>query len=160
MVIGLKEKEIGNLISTLYRLFPNGKTINKEDGLPLETLSTEHRHYHRLLTHFITLINQKDRMREHHSYITERSDIIASLNLLDMAILRSERGKEQRTQELYKELSSLLPDSKESFSRRGIEKLLNLPKTTVHTYIHQLEERGFIERVGGHKNTGYRYRLK
>ncbi|WP_133062889.1 hypothetical protein, partial [Flavobacterium davisii] len=68
------------LIEILHQIFPKEETINPFYKVVLDKYPSEYQYYYKLLTHYITLINQKHRAMEKQKFVTTREDIVASLN--------------------------------------------------------------------------------
>jgi Fic family protein len=154
-----KLNQLQDLLRALYIIYPKTCTINTfEMNLP-QKYQPVLEEYHKLLTHFITLIHMTYRIKKNNKYITEKEDVIMSLQMLEIVSFKAIRNKEEKAAEYYILLKEVLKNDK-IFTSVILQKLLNQPKTTVFNKIQILTENGYIEKIGGHKNKGYIYKLK
>ena len=155
-----KERALYDLIRNLYIIYPELGTINNYSmSLPEKYYQPIVEEYHRILTHFITLLNMPYRIKKSGKYITEKEDIIISLQILEIISLREIRNKEEKATDFYKLIKEVLEKDR-IFTAAILRKLLNEPKTTLQRKLNLLRECSYIEITGGYKNTGYVYRLK
>jgi predicted transcriptional regulator len=147
------------LIKILHEIFPKGETINPFYKLELEDYPTEYQHYFRLLTHYITLINQKYRAMEKQRFVISREDITASLNLLEINTLSQYRSTKQQSEELFEILKQNTKEG-QILSSRNISEIIQYKKSQTQRFIVMLLEMNKLERVkDSNKNIGYLYRL-
>jgi hypothetical protein len=158
-----KEKRNRNplqeLLKTLHEIFPTGETINPFHRIKLRDYPTEYEHYLKLLTHYITQINQKHRAMEKQRFVTSREDIMASLNLLEIVVLKQYRGQKQQAEAIYDVLKANTKKG-QLLSARNIAEIIQFQKSQTHTFIQILLEKKQLEKVGDtHPSVGFLYRL-
>ena len=147
------------LVKILDKIFRKEETINPFYKIELSDYPTEYQHYLKLLTHYITLINQKNRTMEKHKFVTSREDIIASLNLLEINTLKHYRTQKQSAEELYEILKNNTHKD-QILTSKNIREIINYKKTQTHQFIQILLKMNKLEQVGGHRNIGFLYKLK
>jgi len=144
-----------DLLRILYLIYPKAGTVNRYMmRLPAQYYPPDYEDCHRLLTHFITLIHMPYRIVEQKKYVTEKEDVLMSLQMLEIVSLKTLRSKEERAADflLFVERS---PGQRKEFTCLVLRNLLQQPKTTVHNKIQLLIECGYAEKTGGYKNRGY-----
>ncbi len=147
------------LIKTLHEIFPTGETINPFYRIKLRDYPTEYQHYLKLLTHYITQINQKHRAMEKQRFVTSREDIMASLNMLEIVVLKQYRGQKQQAEAIYEVLKENTQKG-QLLSARNIAGIIQVQKSQTNRFIQNLLEKKQLEKVGNpHKSVGYLYRL-
>jgi hypothetical protein len=159
--MNIKERSLGHVLRHLYILFPLQKTQTPQ---AIKTAignryPARYAEYYQLLVHFITILNGPNRMKERGYYITGREDIISALYILDKTLLKEIRSREEQARDFYLQIKGVLTD-KQNFTRRQLQHLLDIPKTTLHSKLKLLIDHGYLEITGGHKNRGYIYSLK
>ncbi len=155
MLENLKE-----LVLVLSKIYPTQETINPFYKIVLDKYPSEYQYYLKLLTHYITLINQKHRPMEKAKYITSREDIVASLQLLEIVTLKKYRTQETQAQELYEILRKNTKEN-QVLSSRNIREIINYSKTQTHRFILILLEMNKLEKISNHhKSIGYLFKLK
>lgn len=153
------EQEIVKLLQILHKIFPDQQTINPYYKIQLDDYPSNYQLYHKLFTHFFTLIFSKHRPMEKAMYITAREDIIASLNLLEVALLRENRKQRRNNEQLYQLLKyRTLKD--QLLSSQDISQIIGYKKTQTQRFINHLLDENLLKIVGGTKNKGYLYQLK
>jgi hypothetical protein len=147
------------LIEILHQIFPKEETINPFYKLELNNYPSEYQYYLKLLSHYITLINQKHRVMEKQKFVTSREDIISSLNLLEIMVLQSYRTEEQTANEVVKILKSNTTEN-QILTAKNISQIINYRKTQTARILKILLKTDKIELVSTQKRIGYLYRLK
>ncbi len=147
------------LIEILHQIFPKEETINAFNRIVLDKYPSEYQYYLKLLSHYITLINQKHRAMEKQKFVTSREDIISSLNLLEIMVLQSYRTEEQTANEVYQILKSNTKES-QIITAKNISQIIHYKKTQTARIIKLLLKMDKIELVSTQKRIGYLYRLK
>ena len=143
---------INTFLNLLYRRLENLPSVNPHYDLSKST-NTKISHYQKLFTHYFTLLNYRNRKQQNGMYITQKEDIEASLKLLSIIKLprniyiKNTRGR-------YKYLQKITGGR--PVSRKEVEELLSLSKTTTNTYLNQWLKQKKIT-LSGKKNKGYLY---
>jgi hypothetical protein len=153
-----KEEKLEELLFFLFEIFPKQETINPFYKLNLKEYPSKYGHLHQLLTHFFTLIYQKNRALENQKFITTREDILASLHVLEIISLEAYRGKNQITKSYLEMLKNNTTPS-QVLCRKFIEGIIQKRKSQTSKIINELVEKGYLERVGGFKNKGFLYQI-
>lgn len=118
-----KEEKLEELLVFLFEIFPKEQTENPFYKINLEQYPSKYSHLHKLLTHFLTLMYQNNRTMENHQFITQREDVLASLQLLEIVSLEAYRNENQIIEECYQKLkNNSLPDQK--LPRKFIEGII------------------------------------
>lgn len=154
------EEELKNLLQILYKIFPNHETINPFYKVQLDHYPSNYEIYHKLLTHFLTLVYSKHRPMEKARYITSREDVIASLNILEITLLQQHRKEEKNAKDLHQVLKTqTLKD--QVLSAKNISDIIGYKKTQTSRFIEELLNKNLLERIDtSKKNKGYLYKLK
>ncbi|WP_219845012.1 hypothetical protein, partial [Flavobacterium columnare] len=147
------------LIEILHQIFPKEETINPFYKVVLDKYPSEYQYYYKLLTHYITLINQKHRTMEKQKFVTSREDIVSSLNLLEIMVLQSYRSEEQTAKEIYQILKNNTKED-QILTAKNISQIIHYKKTQTARIIKILLKMDKIILVSTHKKIGYLYQLK
>jgi len=147
------------LIEILHQIFPKEETINPFYKVELNHYPSEYQYYYKLLSHYITLLNQKHRAMDKQKFVTSREDILASLNVLEIMVLKSYRTEEQTANEVVKILKSNTTEN-QILTAKNISQIINYRKTQTARILKILLKMDKIELVSSHKNIGYLYKIK
>lgn len=148
------------LVLVLHQIYPEEETTNPFYRVNLEDYPTEYLHYHKLLSHYFTLIHKNNRAMEKARYITSREDVLASLQVLEIVTLKQYRSEKKTAEDMYKLLQKNTKEN-QVLSARQISEIICYKKTQTSRIIKILLEMEKIEKVSNHhKSIGYLYKLK
>jgi hypothetical protein len=153
-----KEGKLQELLLFLLEIFPKQQTENPFYKIELIEYPSKYAHLHKLLTHFLTLIYQNNRIVENNRYITQREDVLASLQILEIISLQAHRDLNQIAEDCYQKLQNNSKPN-QGLSRKIIEVIIQKRKSQTHRIINAMLEKGYLELIGGHKNKGFIYRI-
>lgn len=153
-----KEEKLEELLLFLFEIFPNKATQNPFYKVSLNQYVSKYSYLHKLLTHFLTLIYQSNRIMENKGYITQREDVLASLQILEIVSLEAYREENEIIEDCYQKLkNNSLPN--QELPRKFIEGIIQKRKSQTNRIIKVLQDRGYLKLVGGHRNRGYLYQI-
>ena len=113
----------------------------------------------------ITLINQYRRTKDQKGrLISEKEDLQVAAEIMFDSILLKIDELDGSLRMFYERLKEYVKSKGEnhqnySFSQREIRQALNVSKTQLQRYIHDLNELEYIEQTGGYANKGYQYKI-
>lgn len=149
----MKDLEIlQSFIELVYKRLPRNPTVNQYYDISQNT-NHELAHYQRILTHYFTLLNHRNRTQKEGMYITKIEDIEASLHLLSI-VVELPKTNLKEAQERYEYLQK--GTQGKEVTRREIQQLLGLSKSQVHRLLVEWLAQNRIEQKGD-KNKRYRY---
>ena len=119
-------------------------------------------HYLRLIE-IITLYNQHQREVKRDesgkSYVeTALQDIEVANELIKESLLRKSDELSGELRDFF-ELLKRNSKPEEGFYARDIRKALRMHPMKLSRYLFNLEQRGYVKRIGGNRNTGYEYQI-
>jgi hypothetical protein len=153
-------KKLNELLYVLDAIFPTQETINPFYKVELNQYPSNYQLYHKLFTHYFTLLYKNHRAMDKARYITSREDIMASLHLLEITILKEHRKEKQTAQQVYKTLKEFIQKDQE-LTARNIAEIIHYKKTQTSRFIKDMLHQNLLEKVcAKKKNTGYLYKLK
>jgi len=124
-------------------------------------------HYLKLIE-IITFYNQYQRRRvaadNNNDYYIETSieDIELANWLVKDNLLRKSDELSEDTRYFFENLKELVaekPKEAQTFYAKEIRQHFRMNPMKVNRYLHQLESRGYINRIGGNRKTGYEYEI-
>ncbi|WP_291861682.1 CHC2 zinc finger domain-containing protein [Marinilabilia sp.] len=123
-------------------------------------------HYLKLIE-IITFYNQfqrkwKKSQSEEYYIETAIEDIELANWLVKDNLLRKSDELNEDTRHFFeslKELAAKKPKETQSFYAKEIRQHFRMNPMKVNRYLHQLESRGYINRIGGNRKTGYEYEV-
>ena len=149
---------------SLTFLYPDHHSYNpyqrleKKVKIPQKMKAADLVRLYRLLVHGMTILHRSYRMRDDQGrWITERTDVILSLCLLQ-PVVWPQHQIGRRTKEVYLEILASYEEGA-SFTIRELMFRLRKPRSTLFRHVQSLCQAGYIEKVGGNKKRGFRYRL-
>jgi hypothetical protein len=153
-------KKLNELLYVLDAIFPTQETINPFYKVELNQYPSNYQLYHKLFTHYFTLLYKNHRAMDKARYITSREDIMASLHLLEITILKEHRKEKQTAQQVYKTLKEFIQKDQE-LTARNIAEIIHYKKTQTNRFIKDMLHQNLLEKVcAKKKNIGYLYKLK
>lgn len=157
---------IQNLIQlneSIYYLSSGLTTLNRyKYKLKLTTVKRDKNLLQVLLfktIHSITIVNRFNRLEvSKNCFLTERSDVLEGLHILEPLIKLSQTETATTARELLWDIEDhgLL---NESFTITQLKKILQQRRATIKTRLYLLIESGHVVRVGGNRKTGYLYKI-
>jgi hypothetical protein len=161
-----RNRIIQNLIQlneSIYYLSPNVTTLNRyKYKLKLTTVKRDKNLLQTLLfktIHSVTVVNRFNRLEvSKNCFLTERSDVLEGLHILQPLIKLSQTETASTARELLWDIEDhgLL---NEAFTLTQLKKLLKQRRATIKTRLYLLIESGHAIRVGGDKKNGYQYKI-
>ena len=119
-------------------------------------------HYLRLIE-IITFYHQGQRPRQINSknqeYIETTLEDISWANRLVKESLLSKSDELSGDLRKFFEMLKSKYEKEKNFFAKDIRKALKLHPMKVARYLSQLEQRGYLKRTGGYRNTGYEYEI-
>lgn len=113
----------------------------------------------------ITLLNQYRRSKDPKGrLVSEKEDLQVAAEIMFDSILLKIDELDGSLRLFYERLKDFVKSKGEnyqnySFGQREIRQALNVSKTQLHRYIHDLLELEYIEQSGGYANRGYEYKI-
>ncbi len=153
-----REEKLEELLLFFFEIFPNQETINPFYRLNLNEYPSKYSHFHKLLTHYFTLIYQNNRTLENQKYITKREDILASLQVLEIISLQAYRNQNKIIEDCFEKLKNNTTPN-QVLPRKFIEGIIQKRKSQTSRIINEMVEKGYLELVGGYKNRGFLYQI-
>jgi DNA primase len=165
-----KEKQCSEFIQTLVSLLKSYDVINPyADKVHLPEEAHKIRRLNGLYQAFvkaITLMHQYQRRRDARGrLISEKEDLQVAAEILFESILLKVDELDGSLRQFYERLKEYIKtkghDHHESyeFSQREIRQVLQVSKTQLHRYLHDLEQLEYIRQSGGYANRGYHYKV-
>lgn len=175
-IIEYQNKKLAGLIDTnkelLAKLFVQDciRTLEQREVInhyaEIVNLPSEARMLRRLNNHFqtlvrvITTIHQYQRScDEKGRLITEPDDLRIACELLFDSILLKIDDLDSSVRQFYENLKTYVKTSNREFTRREIRNALHLNKSQCFRYLDDLNKLEYIRTTGGHRNTGYRFKI-
>lgn len=113
----------------------------------------------------ITLLNQYRRSKDSKGrLVSEKEDLQVAAEIMFDSILLKIDELDGSLRLFYERLKEYVKSKGEnhqnySFGQREIRQALNVSKTQLHRYIHDLIELEYIQQSGGYANKGYQYKV-
>ena len=113
----------------------------------------------------ITLLNQYRRSKDIKGrLVAEKEDLQVAAEIMFDSILLKIDELDGSLRDFYERLKAYVKGKGESyqsysFSQREIRQALNVSKTQLHRYIHDLNELEYLQQTGGYANKGYQYKI-
>lgn len=169
----VKEIQCTEFIQTLVSLLKSYEVINPyADKVHLPEEAHKIRRLNGLYQAFvkaITLMHQYQRKRDERGrLISEKEDLqIAAEIMFESIVLKvdeldgSLRQFYERLKEYVKAKANDHPDRYRDyeFGQREVRQALNVSKTQLHRYLHDLEQLEYIRQSGGYANRGFNYKV-
>ena len=166
---GQEEKKITEFIQNCVRMLKPYEVINPyADKVQLPQEAHKIRRLNDLYQSFVkqmTLMNQYRRKKDQKGrLITEKEDLqVAAEIMFDSIVLKIDEldGSLRLFYEQLKDYIKGKGNAYESYSfgQREIRQALNVSKTQLHRYIHDLLNLEYIQQTGGYANRGYQYKV-
>jgi len=166
---GEEEKKITEFIKNCVRVLKPYAVVNPfADQVQLPQEAQKIRRLNELYQSYvkqITLLNQYRRIKDSKGrLISEKEDLqVAAAIMFDSILLKIDEldGSLRLFYERLKEYVKSKGDNYQnySFGQREIRQTLNVSKTQLHRYIHDLLELEYIQQTGGYANKGYQYKI-
>jgi DNA primase len=166
---GQEEKKITEFIQNCVRMLKPCEVINPyADKVQLPQEAHKIRRLNDLYQSFVkqmTLMNQYRRKKDQKGrLITEKEDLqVAAEIMFDSIVLKIDEldGSLRLFYEQLKDYIKGKGNAYESYSfgQREIRQALNVSKTQLHRYIHDLLNLEYIQQTGGYANRGYQYKV-
>ncbi len=157
---------IQNLIQlneSIHYLSPGVTSLNRyQYKLQLTTVKRDRNLLQVLLfktIHSVTIVNRFNRLEvSKNCFLTERSDVLEGLHILEPLIQLSQTETPATARELLWDIedNALLH---EAFTITQLKKILQQRRATIKTRLYLLIESGHAVRVGGNRKTGYLYKI-
>lgn len=151
------------LNESIYYLSPGITSLNRyKYKLKLPTVKRDRNLLQTLLfktIHSVTLVNRFNRLEiSKNCYLTERSDVLEGLRILEPLIQLSQTETASTASELLWDIedNGLL---NEAFTITQLKKILQQRRATIKTRLYLLLESGHAVRVGGNRKKGYQYKI-
>ena len=164
-----EQARITNFIKNCIRLLKPYEVINPYAGqveLPKEAHKI--RRLNELYQSYvkqITLLNQYRRSKDSKGrLVSEKEDLQVAAEIMFDSILLKIDELDGSLRLFYERLKEYVKSKGEnhhnySFGQREIRQVLNVSKTQLHRYIHDLIELEYIQQSGGYANRGYQYKI-
>jgi DNA primase len=166
---GQEERRITEFIQNCLRMLKPHEVINPyADKVQLPEEAHKIRRLNDLYQSFVkqmTLMNQYRRKKDQKGrLITEKEDLqVAAEIMFDSIVLKIDEldGSLRLFYEQLKDYIKGKGNAYESYSfgQREIRQALNVSKTQLHRYIHDLLNLEYIQQTGGYANRGYQYKV-
>jgi hypothetical protein len=157
---------IQNLIQlneSIYYLSPGITSLNRyKYKLKLASVKRDKNLLQTLLfktIHSVTIVNRFNRLEiSKNCFLTERSDVLEGLHILQALIQLSQTETASTARELLWDIEDedLL---NEVFTIRQLQKILQQPTGRIKARLYLLLESGHVARVGGNRKNGYQYKI-
>ncbi|MBK7883867.1 MAG: hypothetical protein IPJ81_08710 [Chitinophagaceae bacterium] len=151
------------LNESIYYLSPGLTSLNRyRYKLKLTTVKRDRNLLQVLLfktIHSVTIVNRFNRLEvSKNCFLTERSDVLEGLHILQPLIQLSQTETAPTARELLWDIedNALLH---EAFTITQLKKILQQRRATIKTRLYLLLESGHAVRVGGNRKTGYLYKI-
>lgn len=166
---GEEEKKITEFIQNCLRMLKPCQVINPyADKVQLPEEAHKIRRLNDLYQSFVkqmTLMNQYRRKKDQKGrLITEKEDLqVAAEIMFDSIVLKIDE-LDGSLRLFYEQLKTYIKGKGNayesySFGQREIRQALNISKTQLHRYIHDLLSLEYIQQTGGYANRGYQYKV-
>lgn len=166
---GQEEKKITEFIQNCIRMLKPCEAVNPyADKVNLPEEAHKIRRLNGLYQSFVkqmTLMNQYRRKKDGKGrLITEKEDLqVAAEIMFDSIVLKIDE-LDGSLRLFYEQLKTYIKGKGEayesySFGQREIRQALNISKSQLQRYIHDLLSLEYICQAGGHINKGYRYKI-
>jgi hypothetical protein len=157
---------IQNLIQmseSIYYLNPDVTTLNRyRYKLQLTTVKRNPNLLQALLLktiHSVTVVNRFNRLEiTKNCYLTERSDVLEGLHILQPLIKLSKQESEPGAEKLLQDIKAngLL---QQRFTVTELKNLLQQRRATIKRKLYLLIESGHVVRLSGNRKNGYIYKV-
>jgi hypothetical protein len=157
---------IQNLIQlneSIYYLSPGITSLNRyKYKLKLASVKRDKNLLQTLLfktIHSVTIVNRFNRLEiAKNCFLTERSDVLEGLHILQPLIQLSQTETASTARELLWDIEDhgLL---NEAFTLTQLKKVLQQRRATIKARLYLLLESGHVARVGGNRKNGYLYKI-
>jgi predicted transcriptional regulator len=108
----------------------------------------------------VTLLHQFQRKKDEQGrLLCEIQDLQTACDLLFPAILLKVDDLDSSLRQFFDNLKAHIKTTNTQFSQLDIRKALHTSKTQCFRYMTDLERLGYIQKVGGHQNKGYKYKI-
>ncbi len=151
------------LNESIYYLSPGLTTLNRyKYKLKLTTVKRDKNLLQILLfktIHSVTVVNRFNRLEiAKNCFLTERSDVLEGLHILQPFIKLSQTETASTARELLWDIedNGLL---NEAFTITQLKNILKQRRATIKTRLYLLIESGHAVRVGGNRKNGYQYKI-
>ncbi len=151
------------LNESIFYLSPGLTTLNRyKYKLKLTTVKRDKNLLQILLfktIHSVTIVNRFNRLEiAKNCFLTERSDVLEGLHILQPLIKLSQTETATTARELLWDMedNGLL---NEAFTITQLKKILKQRRATIKTRLYLLLESGHAARVGGNRKNGYLYKI-
>lgn len=166
---GQEERRITEFIQNCLRMLKPHEVINPyADKVQLPEEAHKIRRLNDLYQSFVkqmTLMNQYRRKKDQKGrLITEKEDLqVAAEIMFDSIVLKIDE-LDGSLRLFYEQLKTYIKGKGNayesySFGQREIRQALNISKTQLHRYIHDLLSLEYIQQTGGYANRGYQYKV-
>jgi len=108
----------------------------------------------------VTLLHQYQRKQDRQGrLISTVEDLKAACRLMFESIVLKVDELDGSLRQFYEALKSHVVEKENTFTQRETRQALNISKTQLHRYLHQLLGLEYIALAGGHANRGYNYKI-
>lgn len=108
----------------------------------------------------VTLLHQFQRTKDNQGrLISEIEDLQIACDLLFPALMLKVDDLDSSLRQFFDSLKAYIKTTNTHFSQLDIRKALHTSKTQCFRYMTDLERLGYIQKVGGHVNKGYKYKI-
>lgn len=166
---GQEERKATGFIQDCIRMLKPHEVVNPyADRVNLPEEAHKIRRLNGLYQSFVkqmTLMNQYRREKDQKGrLITEKEDLQTAAEIMFDSIVLKIDELDGSLRLFYEQLKTYVKSKGEayesySFGQREIRQALNISKTQLHRYIHDLLALEYIRQTGGHANRGYRYKV-
>jgi hypothetical protein len=166
---GQEERKATEFIQDCIRMLKPNEVVNPyADRVNLPEEAHKIRRLNGLYQSFVkqmTLMNQYRRKKDGKGrLITEKEDLQTAAEIMFDSIVLKIDELDGSLRLFYEQLKTYIKgkgDAYESYSfgQREIRQALNISKTQLHRYIHDLLALEYIRQTGGHANRGYQYKV-
>lgn len=160
-----KEEQTAQQIQNALSLLKSYEVINPfATKLQLPPQAHKIRRLHELFQYFvqtITVLNQYQRQQKNGKLITEKQDVQTAIDVMFESIILKVDELDGSLRNFYENLKEYVKNKGEdhSFTQREIRLELLVSKSQLQRYISDLLELEYIEKVNGHKNVGFSYKV-
>ena len=164
-----KEQQVTRFVQNCIRLLKPYEVVNPYSGqvqLPKEAHKI--RRLNELYQSYvkqIALLNQYRRSKDNKGrLVSEKEDLQVAAEIMFDSILLKIDELDGSLRDFYERSKAYVKGKGESyqsysFSQREIRQALNVSKTQLHRYIHDLIELEYLQQTGGYANKGYQYKI-
>jgi DNA primase len=166
---GQEERKATEFIQDCIRMLKPCEVVNPyADKVNLPEEAHKIRRLNGLYQSFVkqmTLMNQYRRKKDGKGrLITEKEDLQTAAEIMFDSIVLKIDELDGSLRLFYEQLKTYIKGKGEayesySFGQREIRQALNISKTQLHRYIHDLLALEYIRQAGGHANRGYQYKV-